>query len=154
MDSLGGLVVLWNADLINVTEMRISEQEIHCLIQVSPTKPFWLLSAIYASRHYQLRDMLWNSLINLHINNDLSWLIGGDFNEILESRDKFGGLPINNNRADKFANFMHSCNLLDLGFQGSRFTWTNKQRNGHTILERLDHFWLIMISKVYFQTLL
>lgn len=46
----------------------------------------------------------------------------------------------NNNRADKFANCMHYCSLIDLGYQGSRFTWTNKQRNGRTILERLDHF--------------
>lgn len=36
---IGGLVVLWNADLINVTKMRISDQEIHCMVQVSPTKP-------------------------------------------------------------------------------------------------------------------
>nr|XP_009801854.1 PREDICTED: uncharacterized protein LOC104247509 [Nicotiana sylvestris] len=30
---IGGLVVLWNADLINVTKMRISDQEIHCMVQ-------------------------------------------------------------------------------------------------------------------------
>ncbi|OIS96517.1 hypothetical protein A4A49_09023 [Nicotiana attenuata] len=55
---IGGLVVLWNAVHINVTEMRISDQEIHCVVQVSPTKPPWILSAIYASCHYQLRDIL------------------------------------------------------------------------------------------------
>nr|XP_009785007.1 PREDICTED: uncharacterized protein LOC104233316 [Nicotiana sylvestris] len=31
---IGGLVVLWHDTLINVEELRMSEQEIHCLVQV------------------------------------------------------------------------------------------------------------------------
>lgn len=30
---IGGLVVLWHDTLINVEELRMSEQEIHCLVQ-------------------------------------------------------------------------------------------------------------------------
>ncbi|XP_070027616.1 uncharacterized protein [Nicotiana sylvestris] len=120
--------------------MRLSQQEIHCVVRVSPNKQPWFLSTIYASPYYQLRDILWNNLLNLHNTVSTSWLIGGDFNEILEAKERFGGLPINNRRTDNFANFINTCKLVDLGFQGSRYTWTNKRRHGYTILERLDRF--------------
>lgn len=35
---VGGLLVLWNEASINVTEMRLSQQEIHCVVQVSTNK--------------------------------------------------------------------------------------------------------------------
>lgn len=62
----------------------------------------------------------------------------GDFNEVTEQNKKYGGNPINNTRVDAFTDCLNYCNLLDLGFKGSRYTWTNKRRNSNTILERLD----------------
>ena len=49
--------------------------------------------------------------------------------------EKMGGLPLN-----KTKNCMDKCGLMDLGFQGPCFTWTNKSSawNG-PIQERLDH---------------
>lgn len=120
--------------------MRISEQEIHCMVQVYSNKQPWMLSAIYANYLSTVRNKLWESLINIHNTIGMPWLLGGDFNEILDSKEKFGGLPISNNRVDKFMNCLNYCKLIDLGFHGSRFTWTNKRRHGNTILERLDRF--------------
>lgn len=76
----------------------------------------------------------------MHDAYNLPWLIGGDFNEVLEEKEKFGGLLVRNNRIDKFAKCLNHCKLIDLGYQGSHFTWTNKQRHGYTVLERLDRF--------------
>lgn len=36
-----------------------------------------------------------------------------------------------------FKNCLDACNLLDLGFNGLRFTWTNKWPTG-LVMERLD----------------
>lgn len=47
-------------------------------------------------------------------------LIGGDFNEIMNQLDKWGSCNINNYRASKFADCIHYCNLLDLGYKGLR----------------------------------
>lgn len=60
-----------------------------------------------------------------------------DFNDILYSREKFGGLLISVNRVDRFVNCINYCKLINLGFRSNRFTWTNKRRNDHTILERI-----------------
>ena len=36
-----------------------------------------------------------------------------------------------------FNNFLNNCNLIDLGYNGPRFTWTNKRDNG-LVMKRLD----------------
>lgn len=74
----------------------------------------------------------------LHDQTKLPWLIGGNFNEIVKSSEKYGGLEINNRRSDKFIQCLNYCNLVDLGYTGSRFTWSNNRQLSHCILERLD----------------
>lgn len=41
-------------------------------------------------------------------------------------------------RTFAFKSCMDDCNLMDFGFEGPRFTWTNKRENGHLIFEPLD----------------
>lgn len=56
------------------------------------------------------------------------WIIDGDFNDILYSNEKFGSCALNNNREDLILNCFNYYNLIDLGFKGSKYTWTNKRR--------------------------
>ncbi|KAF5931671.1 hypothetical protein HYC85_027842 [Camellia sinensis] len=55
--------------------------------------------------------------------------------------DKFGGRPINLSRALKFKECMDHCGMLDLGFSGPKFTWTNLRNTRALIRERLDRAW-------------
>lgn len=68
--------------------------------------------------------------------------IGGDFNEFLNNLDKKGGNPINQARAKDFQDIVNYCELIDMGYKGSRYTWLNKRykRKNSLILERLDCF--------------
>ena len=69
----------------------------------------------------------------------LPWVLLGDFNEMISEDEKMGGLPLNRNRIFAFRNCMDKCGLMDLGFQGPRFTWTNKSPVWQcNIKERLD----------------
>ena len=70
--------------------------------------------------------------------HSLPWLVLGDFNEILSEEDKFGGRRLNLNRAIEFKDCIDSCNLLDLGFSGPKYTWSNLRQVSDLILERLD----------------
>lgn len=62
----------------------------------------------------------------------------GDFNEVLCVEDKFGGNQININRTMAFKSCLDSCNFVDLGFAGPKFTWSNKRQITDLILERID----------------
>lgn len=61
------------------------------MIEVKPKNLSWLFSAIYASNDITARNMLWNNLRNVCDYYKGPWLIGGDFNEVVNSGDKFGG---------------------------------------------------------------
>ncbi|KAL8506330.1 hypothetical protein ACS0TY_017266 [Phlomoides rotata] len=57
----------------------------------------------------------------------LPWLCVGDFNEILDDSEKLGGSLRNDNRMRDFPYSLETCGLVDLGFVGQKFTWSNKQ---------------------------
>lgn len=37
-----------------------------------------------------------------------------------------------------FQNCLDACGLQDLGFHGTKFTWTNKRDSGSVVQERID----------------
>ena len=54
-------------------------------------------------------------------------MITGDFNEPLLSEDKFGGRSVSVIRSLLFKECLDRCNMMDIGFAGPRFTWTNRR---------------------------
>jgi hypothetical protein len=62
----------------------------------------------------------------------------GDFNEIVNRQEKVGGANHSNTQMAKFWETLIRCDLSDLGYRGSKFTWSNKQESGIFVKERLD----------------
>ena len=115
--------------------MEKIEQEIHVTIKVRTSNLSWLFSAIYASPRFAERSVLWNNLINVVELHSMPWVIAGDFNESLSSADKLGGRDVSIRRS---LILKDKCNMIDLGFSGSRFTWANR-RDAHILIqERID----------------
>ncbi|MCH90208.1 hypothetical protein A2U01_0011119 [Trifolium medium] len=51
-----------------------------------------------------------------------------------------GGNTLEPNITSSFRNTISHCDLQDLGYQGSIYTWTNKHQGEHLIKSRLDRF--------------
>ena len=115
-----------------------TEQEIHATVKVHDSDFSWILSPIYASPRLVERRIMWDNLSQVAQLHNLPWLLLGDFNEVLSSEDKLGGRRVNLNRALDFKAYLDSCNLLDLGFLGLKFTWSNRRQISDLILERID----------------
>ena len=68
----------------------------------------------------------------------MSWVVCGDFNEILHLDEKTGWNERDADQIKEFIKVLSRCGLFYLGFVGQRFTWCNgwfgEQRN----LLRLD----------------
>lgn len=88
---MGGLWVLWDSNQVEVSELSSIEQEIHSMVMDLSSNSSWLLSAIYASPKYVERRFLWDNLSIVAGLHSLSWVIAGDFNEVLLGEDKYGG---------------------------------------------------------------
>ncbi|XP_075101724.1 uncharacterized protein LOC142177156 [Nicotiana tabacum] len=73
--------------------------------------------------------------------------VGGDFNVIWDEEEKYGGFPVSLNETDDFRHCINTCNLVDLGFKGSIFTWWNGRAEEDCIFKMLDR----CLSNVEFQ---
>lgn len=89
---------------------------------------------------------MWQNLQTVHANHNNAWLICEDFN-VSTSSDKFGGAPINVKQFSTFNNYINNLKMIDLGFAGPRFMWTNKPKYNHNknknnkiIMGRLNKF--------------
>ncbi|XP_075633780.1 uncharacterized protein LOC142606285 [Castanea sativa] len=139
---VGGLWVLWNLDKVEVTQMANTKLEIHVFVKVHSSDFSWIFSAVYASPRLEERTILWNNLATVAKYHNLPWVIARDFNEPLNTNDKFGGRVTTVKRSLLFKECLDKCNMIDLGFSGPRFTWTNRREVDALIQERIDRFFV------------
>ncbi|KAJ4841399.1 hypothetical protein Tsubulata_048489 [Turnera subulata] len=118
----GGIWVLWKQNSVQVDVIANDGQFIHMNIQAPSSHP-WLFTAVYASPRAAPRDALWSALSLIASSTTHPWMLAGDFNVIADP-SKRQGVPLSRSPVNtKFVNFIDQCNLLDLGFADSIFTW-------------------------------
>lgn len=62
----------------------------------------------------------------------MAWLYIGDFNEILHIHEKYGGSIRTYAQMESFREAMEDNGLIDLGYKGDKFTWSNN-REGNNV---------------------
>ncbi|XP_019085582.1 PREDICTED: uncharacterized protein LOC109126472 [Camelina sativa] len=90
----------------------------------------------------QKRKSLWSDLQHHHhspLFRNKAWLICGDFNETLDGDDHSlsDSSPSVTLGMRDFQNLARDCELVDMSYQGPRFTWGNKRHDG-VICKKLD----------------
>lgn len=131
------LWLLWDSEQVELIELSSTEQEIHAIVSSTANYP-WLLSAIYASPRLVERRLLWDNLETMAGLHSLPWVIAGDFNEVLMNGDKFGGNAVSISRALRFQDCLNVCNMIEIGFAGPQFTWSNHRPLTQLVQKRID----------------
>lgn len=62
----------------------------------------------------------------------------GDFNEIINKEKKQGGHPRPEKQMDGFKHALGVNGLFDLGWKGTKYTWTNRHTDNTFTKMRLD----------------
>lgn len=138
----GGLWLLWNEDKVEIGELAKTIQEIHVKVKVHAPNLSWIFFAIYASPRSEERCILWNNLTKVAELHNKPWILTGDFNELLVQFDKFGGRGVGVSRSLAFKDCLDLCSMVNMGFSGPRYTWTNKWDVSNLILERIERFFM------------
>ncbi|KAH0761375.1 hypothetical protein KY290_017448 [Solanum tuberosum] len=97
-----------------------------------------LITTVYARCTTLDRLELWEDLEEQSCNANAPWLVGGDFNVIMDSSEKLGGIPVTQNETVDFAQCINSCALTELKFTRSKYTWWNGRIEEDCIFKRLD----------------
>ncbi|XP_075109246.1 uncharacterized protein LOC142181032 [Nicotiana tabacum] len=134
----GGGATMGIDEVFEVTVMYNMVQQLTLRLFHTESHVEFVLTLIYAKCDAIERIELWDSLYAMARDMDASWLVGGDFNVIWDEEEKFGGLPVSLNEIDDFRHCINTCNLFDLGFKGSIFTWWNGRAEEDCIFKRLD----------------
>ncbi|KAL0290483.1 UNVERIFIED_CONTAM: Retrovirus-related Pol polyprotein from type-2 retrotransposable element R2DM [Sesamum radiatum] len=69
---------------------------------------------------------------------DSPWLVGGDFNTVLDSSEVCGLSGDIRGAADEFRGCLQDTGLIHLPMHGERFTWHNCSRDARSLWKRLD----------------
>lgn len=133
--SSGGLALLWSSP---VSFSLLSYSPHHIDGWVDWSGKLWRLSGFYGYPDRELHHLSWSLLHRLKGDPDTPWLVGGDFNAILDHSEKEGGRLTHEGEIDAFRQAMDSCLLQDLGYMGEICTWTNRRAGLANICERLD----------------
>ena len=110
----------------------------HIDVKVHTYDSLWRLTGIYKHLEEELNGETWRLMRHLHARASLPWVRLGDFNEILSSNEKNGGNLRPMGAMMGFQQTLLHCGLVDLGFNGYRFTWRNSRVGSTFVEERLD----------------
>lgn len=128
----GGIWCLWKSNCPLIRVLTCSRHCVHLIINENSPNA-WYMSIVYASPTLIQREETWNELRNHSLNINGPWMVGGDFNAIVSSREKQGGAPPVQSSCLSFNSCIEDCSLIDLGFSGPPFTWSRGE-----VKERLD----------------
>ncbi|KAL2902060.1 hypothetical protein RDABS01_027142 [Bienertia sinuspersici] len=130
---------LWWKD-VNVRVISFSTY--HFMVEVldDNNSDMWRAVGIYGWPEKANKYKTWELMKSLKFSSASPIVFFGDFNEIINEREKEGGVPRSERCMDGFRELIDDCSLHDLGYQGSCFTWQRGVTMETLIRERLDRF--------------
>jgi hypothetical protein len=132
----GGLTLFWKQEA-NVTIKSYSLYHIDTVINEGRDDA-WRFIGFYGAPETHRCHLSWTLLQSLHQQLSLPWLCMGDFNELFSMNEKLGGPVRSSRQMQDFRDAIDECGFVDLGYQGSPFTWCNNRVDSGTVWERLD----------------
>ena len=111
---------------LDIELVFLNSNFINVLVFSDPPNTPWILSLVYGPPYSSLKASFWQNLENSINTFTSAWIGIGDFNCITSQAKKLGGHPFASSFDGGFYGFINNNGLIDLGFQGNKFTWSNK----------------------------
>lgn len=121
-------------------------------IITNPNGFVWRFTGFSGLPNRSMRHQSWELICRLKPMYDLPWIIGGAFNEIIHLSEKNGGLNRCSYSMNLFGEVLNQCGLIDLGYIGPSFTWSNNQKQNYVLSRRgcLIVLWLMIFERLCF----
>lgn len=156
----GRIMLASDPKVFSMNKMEGNGQFIHCQVTLLEQKQDFMLTIVYAHNKKEERRGLWKGL--MAFNTTDPWLIMGDFNDILNAKDRIGAKAKCKSGLD-FSRWVRQCRMEDVPYSGCKYTWNNKQLGDDRIcskivramaneawLERFDKAEAIFLDEGYF----
>ncbi|KAK4384715.1 Retrovirus-related Pol polyprotein from type-2 retrotransposable element R2DM [Sesamum angolense] len=134
--------IAWNDDFIDVDILNIGSQFVHCRVHMHDIHEHILITVVYGANEVSARRELWQGLTELAVSADLPWLVGGDFNAVLDMSEVSGASGDIRVAMHEFNDCIIQTGLISLPMQGERFSWHNCSTDGRSLWKRLDRMFV------------
>ncbi|KAB1671561.1 hypothetical protein, partial [Gossypium barbadense] len=134
----GGLALMWR-DGMNVSIQNFSKHHIDSKVRLDDNKTI-RVTAFYGHANPNFRRSSWDILWRVGESVREEWVVGGDFNAILNDAEKEGGRRGVRFQMNEFKEVIDEMALVDIKPDSGWFTWVNNRNEGSLIKERLDRF--------------
>ncbi|KAL0439890.1 UNVERIFIED_CONTAM: hypothetical protein Slati_2472000 [Sesamum latifolium] len=145
----------WDDDFVGIDVLDVDAQYVHCPVLVRCIHTHVLMTIVYGVNDLGGRRVLWQHLSNIsRMIADIPWLVGGDFNTILDISEVCGQSGDIRSTVEDFQACLHDTSLINLPMQGECWlgTWPNSfyaSLNARTS----DHSPLVLRGNVPSQTI-
>jgi ribonuclease HI len=133
----GGMALFWGEE-VSVRVQNFSHRHIGGLVSMPGLDEEWLFTGFYGHPEPQKRFEAWALLEYLARHCTTAWVCIGDFNEVVDLSEIWGGRGRARSQMVAFQNALECSNLDDLGFMGPKYTWNNCREGLDFTKERLD----------------
>lgn len=93
----------------------------------------WRCTGFYGVADQAVKHRSWALLRHLATQSTLPWIVGGGHNEILSNEEKEGGVARLDQLIEMFRLALMDCSLMDLIYEGDKFTWSNNREAPYTV---------------------
>lgn len=115
----GGIWVMWNDGVLELKLKQADRFFLHFEVSMGGGWS-WELLALYASPNSSTGRHLWGKLYSIEVS--LPWVVVGDFNCVLKDDERSS----NTGASTSFQNWVPGCGLIDMGFIGPKYTWSQE----------------------------
>lgn len=130
--------VAWKKEHLTINLCKKDTQYIHLQIQTQAGNS-WFFITIYVSPDEVNISVLWEDLKSLANNVHDTWMLVGNFNDIISITEKKGGVIASSRKCNLFKARAYEYKLMDLGSFIPKFTWRAPiYHRGQRIYEKLD----------------
>ncbi|XP_074265666.1 uncharacterized protein LOC141588110 [Silene latifolia] len=138
----GGRVwMLWKSHMFDIQFLQYDAQFIHMHVVNKIDQMQFFQTIVYAFNGVGERESLWLNLKSIAQQINGPWIIGGDFNCVLQTNERLGG-NVSIAESEPFYDCLQDCGLMDLAATRAFYTWNNKQPPATKIYSRLDRLFV------------
>ncbi|XP_057818353.1 uncharacterized protein LOC131031290 [Cryptomeria japonica] len=140
----GGLAALWKDSVVEVVVVRATRWWQWLKIKSLQLQTSFFLFNIYGPTNTILKNQVWSEISKI-LSNDKEnvFILGGDFNALLQPSDKMGGVGWNRQSQRDFSSFVIRAGLIEIPFKMGDFTWTNRRSGFLNFAKKLDRFFMV-----------
>jgi hypothetical protein len=130
----GWILVAWQSTRVSVSHPHYSVNAVTAHISIGVDQSWWFTRVYGPQKDVDKRAFLQElqDIRDLHVG---PWLVGGDFNLILDPADKSRGC-LHRSMMARFIRALLALEFKELYLNGRRFTWSNEREQ--PTLEKLD----------------